>query len=327
MLLSVYRKYRAYRLKKEEVRLKDKAEKFSDLFNPTAPFTFAEFAECVEAMGVKPSDNILLRLSSQAVPYLSEGLIDFYKKSFDYVDAGGGHVMSLSYSFDRSPLMYLALDKVFDPENTPTTVGLCNEIFRRMDGGERSVHPTHSVSVYGKRSKEITAEHHLNPHTYSLQSPFAHLYKYGKGKEIIIGLNHSSTAQHFIEDKFSITGKISRPITNRMKINGNTENHLFYADNPFVKYTGYYKTDDFRSLLMEKGMLKQSVLNGISVYVYDCPKQYSDLPAIYQSDQAPFKRKYAKTLLLNQIARPIVLNMFFKNESGHLVPKGNVPEK
>ncbi|NDV27177.1 AAC(3) family N-acetyltransferase [Desulfovibrio sp. JC010] len=326
MISRVYSKYRDYRLGREKIRLKDKADQFSHLFMPTAPFSFKDFAGHLEQMGVSGSDNILLRMSNQVSPYLSDGLMGFYGGLFDYADGGGGHIMSLSYSFDRSPLMYLSLDNVFDPENTPTTIGLCNEIFRRMDSVSRSLHPTHSVSVYGRHSKDITSRHHMNPHTYSEESPFAHLYKHSSGKEVIVGLNHASTGQHFIEDQFTITGKIDKPILNRLKVGDEVRQFPFYADNPFVKFDCYFRTDAFRSLLMERGILKQSVLNGVTIYVHDCKKFYEELPAIYTSEDAPFKRMYLKTFMLNTLIRPLVLKSFFVESSGQLLPRGTVSD-
>ncbi|OEU71449.1 MAG: hypothetical protein BA863_18525 [Desulfovibrio sp. S3730MH75] len=321
MIDLIYTKYRAYRLEQEKKRIGVKTERFLPLFQPTGPFHFNELASHMEEMGVKSSDNILLRFSAQVAPFLEGGLTGFYKDFFDYVDSGAGNLFSLSYSFDRSPLMYFGQNEVFDPEYTPTTIGLCNEIFRRMDGVVRSLHPTHSVSVYGGDKDRIIAEHHLNPHTYSLQSPFAHLYELGSGKEVIIGLNHSSTGQHFIEDKFSITGKISKPVISLLNIDGTVREIPFYVDNPFVKYIGYFKTDPFKKLLMDKGILKESKINGITIYVHDCNKFYQEMPAVYASDNGPFKRLYLKTFVLNKIVHPLILKVFFEEREGVLFPK------
>lgn len=323
MIKKLYSKYHKIISKRESKRLKQKGDNFSFLFQPKKAFSFTEFADTIESMGVKNSDNILIRLSSQLTPYIEGGLLSFYKSLFDYVDSGKGNVLSLSYSFDRSPLMYLSKDPVFSTENTATTVGICNELFRRMEGTSRSIHPTHSVSVYGHDRHEITASHHLDPHTYSEKSPFSYLYKHGCGKEIIIGLNHSSVGQHFIENKTKITGTIKNPILCRLEIKDEIKALPFYVDNPFIKDLSLYHTKDFISFLKKSGVLQQKNLHGISIYVYDSKKFYDQMEEVYNSSKKPYKRYHLKTFILNKIAKPFVVNNFFETQNGYLSPRKN----
>ncbi len=322
MLNYIYKKYYSqYRERKAKKYIAWKSKLFTPLFQPNGIIPFDEFVSKIQKMGVTNSDNILLRLSSQTVPYLENGLIGFYKNIFDYVDKGSGNVMSLSYTFDRSPLMYLSKNPVFTPEESPTTIGLCNEIFRRMDGVSRSIHPTHSVSVYGNNSEKITGSHHLDKRTYSELSPFAYLYKYGSGKEIIIGLNHSTVGQHFIEEKAFITGHIKEPILCNIKLDGKINKIPFFADNPFVKNISKFHTESFISLLKKEEILKQTFINGISIYVYDSNKFFDRMSTIYNSDLKPYINLQARTFILNRAVRPLILKSFFKQKNGLLIPK------
>lgn len=321
MINKIYNKYHQIVCKRETSRLKAKGRKHSHLFQPKGNINFSDFTSTLKEMGVTSSDTLLIRLSSQAMPYLDGGLLGFYNNLFDYVDSGKGNVMSLSYSFDRSPLMYLAMDPTFNAEGTPTTIGMCSEIFRRMPGVIRSIHPTHSVSVYGADKKEIAGAHHCDPNAYSEMSPFGHLYKHKPGKEIIIGLNHSSVGQHFIENKTTVTGKISKPILSKVTVDGNVQRLPFYVDNPFVKHINAFQKPPFLHLLKEMNVLKQSYINGISVYVYDSRAFYKKLGPIYNSHMRPFTYEKTKTFILNNFAKPIVLNHFFKSEQGSLVPR------
>lgn len=318
---KIYAKYHSIRLVQEDKKIKYKENLFADLFRPEAPFSFNEFAEKIESLGVKASDNILFRPSAQLMPYLEGGIVNFYKNLFNYVDSGHGNVLSFSFSFDRSPMMYLAMGHTFSADDTPTSVGLCNEIFRRMEGTARSIHPTHSVSVYGRDKEEIVKGHHLDPYTYSDASPFAHLFKYGAGKEIIIGLNHSTVGQHFIERVSKVTGCIDKPILARLKINGETQKLPFFADNPFVKFVPYFHNPEFVFLLKKMGVLQQTFLNGISIYVYDSKAFLECMSVIYNSYMKPIRSLKGRTFILDKMVRPLVLKKFFRETSDIYIPK------
>ncbi|CCO23219.1 AAC(3) family N-acetyltransferase [Maridesulfovibrio hydrothermalis] len=321
MLHKIYNKYHTYRKEQEKIRIKAKSTSFSNLFQPDGHISFKEFAEIIEQMGVNNSNNILIRLSSQVIPYLEGGILNFYNNLFQYVDSGNGNLMSLSYTFDRSPLMFLSQSPLFSAEHSPTTLGLCNELFRRMNNISRSIHPTHSVSVYGKDRLEITATHHLDPHTYSTQSPFAYLYKHGVGKEIIIGLNCSSVGQHFIENVTNITGVIEKPILCKIEIDGKKQQKPFYADNPFIKNFSTYHKDQFINFLKMEGILKQSFIKGISVYIYDSRLFYDKLGPIYNSDKRPYNPLLMRTFFLNKIIRPLILKSFFEEKKTHYIAR------
>jgi aminoglycoside 3-N-acetyltransferase len=49
--------------------------------------------------------------------------------------------------------------QVFDPRETPSLVGALTEHFRRIDGAQRSLHPTHSIAAVGPMASSLISGH------------------------------------------------------------------------------------------------------------------------------------------------------------------------
>ncbi|KZN47188.1 AAC(3) family N-acetyltransferase [Pseudoalteromonas luteoviolacea] len=60
----------------------------------------------------------------------------------------------------------------FDLRTTPSHTGVLSEIFRTQFATHRSLHPTHSVSAWGKAAQVLTASHHLASGPCSENSPY-----------------------------------------------------------------------------------------------------------------------------------------------------------
>ena len=84
--------------------------------------------------------------------------------------------------------------EVFRLAETPSEDGIVTELFRRMPGVFRSLHPTHSVAVWGADAKGIAAAHAQGRTALGVDSPFDRLAK-RKGKVLLLGveMNRNST--------------------------------------------------------------------------------------------------------------------------------------
>ena len=88
----------------------------------------------------------------------------------------------------------------FDIRNTPSCVGAINEWFRKQPGVIRSMHPTHSVAVYGPDGLEIAANHHLDTTPVGSNSPFRKL-RDRNGQILMLGCGlKPSTSMHGVEE-------------------------------------------------------------------------------------------------------------------------------
>ena len=67
---------------------------------------------------------------------------------------------------------YLAGTPTFDWRRTPSRSGLLTEVFRRMPGTERSLHPTHPVAARGRQAAWLTSQHERSTAPFDEHSPF-----------------------------------------------------------------------------------------------------------------------------------------------------------
>lgn len=112
-----------------------------------------------------------------------------------------GTLLFPSYHYVGKTEDYLkSADALFDVQNSPTLLGLLNEMARRYPTAIRSCHPTASVCAIGKHASTLTATHHLDHYPCGKESPWYKMMKYN-GK--IIGLGEkvvSLTFIHCIDD-------------------------------------------------------------------------------------------------------------------------------
>lgn len=97
----------------------------------------------------------------------------------------------------------------FDVNKTPSEMGLLTEVFRRLPGVMRSLHPTHSVCALGPLAEELTATHHLASTRTGDRTPFQIMTEkataiVGVGTEYYRCLAHTHTAEDSLGDEFPV---------------------------------------------------------------------------------------------------------------------------
>jgi aminoglycoside 3-N-acetyltransferase len=110
-----------------------------------------------------------------------------------------GTLLMPTFPFVGSQLHYADTHDTFDTHRTPSRVGLATEVFRRMPGVIRSLHPTHPIAGWGQHARELLATHHLGT-AFGRQSP---LYKLCHQQGLVIGLGaglSSFTILHVAEE-------------------------------------------------------------------------------------------------------------------------------
>jgi aminoglycoside 3-N-acetyltransferase len=89
----------------------------------------------------------------------------------------------------------------FDVRRTPSQMGLVTEVFRRLPGVTRSMHPTHSVCACGPLAAELSCRHHLSEWACGDMSPFGVM---GRHRTTILGIGteyyRSLTQVHAMEE-------------------------------------------------------------------------------------------------------------------------------
>lgn len=176
-------------------------------------YTKEQLLRQLRAMGIRPTDNLLVHSSMKSLGAVQGGADTVLDALMEAVPDGllilPTHTwkqMSEEYSF-------------FDPATEPVCVGILPELFRKRPGVVRSLHPTHSVAVYGKGAEEYIKgeEHWTTP--CPPQGCWGRL-KDVRAKILLLGVTHTrNTYIHSIEESFKIPERFTdKPVRFQVKL-------------------------------------------------------------------------------------------------------------
>jgi aminoglycoside 3-N-acetyltransferase len=112
-----------------------------------------------------------------------------------------GSLMAPTLSFDGLAVAYAESKAVFDVRRSPSKTGLLTELLRRSPNVVRSVHPTHSVVVSGRRAERLAAEHYQAKTPCGRSSPYFRLLD-ENAKILLLGCDiEPLTFFHTIEEE------------------------------------------------------------------------------------------------------------------------------
>ena len=141
-------------------------------------------------LGLKNDDWILMHSSLKNLGYVKGGantVIDAV------MEVTGEHGLFMVPTFT-----FTNFTAFFDPERTPSQMGLITETFRLRGDSIRSWHPRHSISVLGEKTKEVISGH-LEAGSVGKGSPIDRLAKQG-GYVLFVGVGHTvNTTIHTAE--------------------------------------------------------------------------------------------------------------------------------
>ena len=327
MFLKLYRKialatYERYAFIRKNNARKAIAYKkkmgYNSEYSPSS-IPISELANQLENANIRRSDTVFIRTSLSAAMAFEGGVQAFLKTLMDYFSPNGTLVMS-SYTFNRSPILFLADNPLFDAQKSTDQLSLVNEFFRRTPGVFRSIHPTHSVCAFGKKAEWIVSDHHKSEFCYAPDSPFARLYDLG-AKEISIGVYPTSLTLHHIEQFIpkNIPGyhDLEIPIMCRLILNGEEVRKTFKDTDTFASYNSNY--DVFAETEAEPQ--KHFFGEELDFYVLDLRKQLAAMKKLVEQKKywhtEPSK---IKNFILKNIIKPLVLAAFFNKKDGILYP-------
>lgn len=157
----------------------------------------------LESMGLKGDETILIHSSM---------------KSIGEVDGGADSVLDAWMEYFKDGLLLLpthtwktvnADNPVYNPQTTPSCVGLLTNMFMKRDGVIRSLHPTHSMAGYGKNAAEYLAGEEYNNTPCTPGGCYDRLKDAG-GKVLLVGVGHErNTYIHSVEEVLNVPNRLS----------------------------------------------------------------------------------------------------------------------
>lgn len=150
----------------------------------------------INELHIKESDNLLIHcgfgfLNANFTP---EELIELIKE----IIGPNGHIMMPFYPPGLSANWVLS-NRLFDPKTIHCSTGLLAQTFATQCDVTFSCHPSKSVCILGKNSKELTDNHNLTEYPYDKKSPYYKFAMLENSKSIGLGVNNC-TMFHCVED-------------------------------------------------------------------------------------------------------------------------------
>jgi aminoglycoside 3-N-acetyltransferase len=182
-----------------------------------------------------------------------------------------GTLLMPSFPFDGLAVDFLKTS-TFDSRRSPSKMGLLTELFRRIPGVVRSLHPSHPVCAVGFAAEELTESHHHDPRPFGPTSPFARFEAMG-GKILMIGVDSTYlTHVHVVEDAlgsaFPKSVYLDEPMT--VEILGRDDAPLkitTYVHNPAVSRMKSIAC--FEDEWVRAGLLRRGTIGHIGLRIFD----------------------------------------------------------
>lgn len=153
-------------------------------------------------MGVQPDDTLFIHSSLKSLGFVKGGVAEVIAAMQDAVGDEGTLLLPTYYMPGGTIQGTCELqDYVFDPSKHGTNMGRLPEAFLQTPGVHRSVHPTHSVSAWGKHAKHLTDAHHKAPSVFGIGSPWQRFLALPNAKVLGLGITMGPvTFYHLLED-------------------------------------------------------------------------------------------------------------------------------
>jgi aminoglycoside N3'-acetyltransferase len=162
-------------------------------------FTPDDLLAALRRLGIERGDVVIAHTSFARFAGFRGGVADAIRTLQAAVGEEGALLIP-TLPFDGAAIDYVTSGAVTDVARTPSRMGFITEVFRRLPGVTRSIHPTHPIAIWGKDAAAIAAGHHAAASPCGAGTPFDRLLK-RKGKILLAGVSiRSMTFYHCVEE-------------------------------------------------------------------------------------------------------------------------------
>ena len=218
--------------------------------------------EFLKRNGIKKGDTVLVHTSMKALGEVDggcDGLIDSF---ISYLDEGLFIVPTHTWANVNEDNPH------FDVRVTPPCIGALPTVAAFREDGVRSLHPTHSVAVFGKGAAEFVRGEELATSPCGRGGVWQRLLP-SRAKILLIGVGlNRNTYIHAIDEMIDLPERLTEPI--KISItdkNGNI--HQASLRSHISENTGSENFDNFRRPLEKLGALTYDTLGEATVGIFD----------------------------------------------------------
>ncbi|MGK5012551.1 AAC(3) family N-acetyltransferase [Janthinobacterium sp. MDB2-8] len=164
--------------------------------------TRAALAAGLARLGIAQGETLFIHSSLKSLGYVEGGALAVIGALQDAVGPQGTLLLPTYYLPGGTVRATCAMpDYVFDPRRHGTHMGRLPEAFLASAGVRRSIHPTHSVSAWGRHAADLTEAHHHAPSIFGMDSPWQRFIGCEHAKVLGLGISMGPvTFYHALED-------------------------------------------------------------------------------------------------------------------------------
>jgi len=161
-----------------------------------------QLAAGLARLGIAAGDAVFVHSSLKSLGYVEGGAASVVQALQQAVGPQGTLLLPTYYLPGGSILATCQLDGyVFDVRKHGSHMGRLPQAFLACADIARSVHPTHSVSAWGRHAAYLTEAHHRAPTIFGAGSPWQRLLELEQAKVLGLGVSMGPvTFYHVLED-------------------------------------------------------------------------------------------------------------------------------
>ena len=190
---------KAFTTSNQRNKIRKCKRKLKAILYPVKKTTLSELKDIlVNDLGIKAGDNILVASSfgNLNADYSPRDVITLLQS----IVTEDGSIM-MPYYPPVNSTEWAEMGCVFDMEITKSGMGILTNVFSKMPGVLKSLHPTKAVCVWGKNAEEIIANHEKSTTPFYWDSPYGKFLK-NRSKSLGLGLKNIPIF-HTFEDVLS----------------------------------------------------------------------------------------------------------------------------
>ncbi|MFC4929405.1 AAC(3) family N-acetyltransferase [Massilia sp. GCM10023247] len=164
--------------------------------------TRAELARDLAGLGIERGDTVFVHSSLKSLGYVDGGAAAVVGALQDAVGPEGTLLVPTYYLPAGTVRATCEMEGyTFDLNRHGTNMGRLPETFLAQAATHRSLHPTHSVSAWGRHAQYLTEAHHLAPSIFGHGSPWQRFVGLERAKVLGLGVSMGPvTFYHLLED-------------------------------------------------------------------------------------------------------------------------------
>ena len=213
--------------------------------------------------GILPSDTVVIHISMRAVGEVEcgcDGIIDAVK---DYLSDGMLVIPTHTWAnVDQN-------QPIFNVKTTAPCIGALPTVASKREDGVRSLHPTHSVAVFGKNAREFVRGEQFSTSPAPVGGLWSRLYDV-KAKILLIGVGlNRNTFIHAVDEMLDLPDRLEPPIPLTVIDELGNEYEVNFRKHGF---TGSENFGKFKDALDHHGALSYGKLGNADVMIFDAYK-------------------------------------------------------